>query len=115
MWKLVHPTGFGRESLSGEPKLELYNMLSDPLEMNDVADQHPDVVARMKREYEAWFRDVSSTRPDNYAPHRLELPAGTGSCAFQNIRLEKGNVRLEVVLTHAGSSRGIHQADVFRR
>jgi arylsulfatase/arylsulfatase A len=183
MWKLVHPTGFGRESFSGEPKLELYNMLADPLETNNVADQHADVVAKMKRDYEAWFRDVSGTRPDNYAPprihvgtphenptvltrqdwrhthgrpwhrdsmghwllyvtggaydircrftpnpeageavltiddakHRLDLPAGATSCVFENVGLEEGNIRLEVVLTHGGTSRGIHQADVIRR
>ncbi|MBC8876059.1 MAG: arylsulfatase [Planctomycetes bacterium] len=184
MWKLVHPSGFGRESFSGEPKLELYNMLSDPLEMNNVADQHSDVVARMKGDYEAWFRDVSSTRPDNYAPprihvgtphenptvltrqdwrhtqgrpwqrdsaghwllyvassgtydircrfdpsdpegeavlkvedseHKLALPAGASTCLFEGIKLKEGNLRLEVVMTHAGKRRGIHQADVIRR
>ena len=184
MWKLVHPTGFGRESFSGEPKLELYHMLTDPLEMNNVVDQHADVVARMKLDYEAWFRDVSSTRPENYAPprihvgtphenptvltrqdwrhthgrpwhrdsmghwllyaaasgaydvrcrfasspqageailsideakHRLDVPAEATSCVFENVRFEEGNIRLEVVLTHANSTRGIHQADVVRR
>jgi arylsulfatase/arylsulfatase A len=184
LWKLVHASGFGRQSLAGEPRLELFNMVTDPLEMNDVADQHPDVVAKMKKEYEAWFRDVSSTRPDNYAPprihvgtphenptvltrqdwrhthgrpwhrdsmghwllyvasdgaydvrcrfapdnqpgqavlkiddgqHKLPLEAGVSSCVFENVKLEKGNARLEVVLTHAGKSRGVHQADVVRR
>ncbi len=184
LWKLVHPSGFGRQSLSGEPKFELFNMITDPLEMNNVADQHPEVVAKMKKEYEAWFRDVGSTRPDNYAPprihvgtphenptvltrqdwrhthgrpwhrdsighwllcaaddgaydvhcrfapdnqpgeavlkiddrqHKLLLEAGASSCLFENIKLDKGDTRLEVILTHADKSRGIHQADVVRR
>jgi len=33
-----------------------------------VSAQHPEIVAKLKGEYEAWFKDVSSTRPDNYAP-----------------------------------------------
>jgi len=68
-WKLVSATGFGLERLppSG-PKFELFDMESDPYEQRDMAAQHPEVVAKLKGEYEAWFKDVGSTRPDNYAP-----------------------------------------------
>ncbi|HYW78793.1 MAG TPA: arylsulfatase [Thermoguttaceae bacterium] len=38
---------------------ELYDMKSDPLETEDVAAEHPDVVAKMRGEYEAWLADVS--------------------------------------------------------
>ncbi len=67
-FKLVRP-----ESARGpvDQTLELYDMVSDPLEFKNVVKQHPDVVARMKAEYEAWFRDVSSTR--GYAPPRIVL------------------------------------------
>jgi arylsulfatase/arylsulfatase A len=71
VWKLVHPSGFGREDFNGEPNFQLFNLQTDPLEMNNVATAHPDVVASMKAEYDAWFDDVSSTRPDNYAPPRI--------------------------------------------
>ena len=71
-WKLVSATGFGAETLPASgPKFELFDMTSDPYEQHDLAAQHPDVVAKLKGEYEAWFKDVSSTRPDNYAPPRI--------------------------------------------
>ena len=70
-WKLVHPSGFGEESFIGEPKLQLYNLKNDPRQANDVASEHPKVFKRLKSAYEAWFKDVSLTRPDNYAPPRI--------------------------------------------
>jgi arylsulfatase A-like enzyme len=71
-WKLVSGTGFGLESLPASgPKFELFDMESDPYEQHDVAMQHPDLVAKLKAEYEAWFKDVGSTRKDNYAPPRI--------------------------------------------
>ncbi len=72
-WKLVHPSGFGKESFSGQPKLELYHLGKDPQQKNNVAAKHPDVVNRLKVGYESWFKDVSSTRPDNFAPPRIVI------------------------------------------
>ena len=70
-WKLVHPSGFGRESFDGKPKFQLFDLTADPYEVNNVAASKPDVVKQMKAEYDRWFDDVSSTRPDNYAPPRI--------------------------------------------
>ncbi len=70
-WKLLHSTGFGRERFEGDPQFELYDMISDPQESRNLVAQHPDVVERLKQAYDAWFDDVSSTRPDNYAPPRI--------------------------------------------
>lgn len=72
-WKLVHPSGFGRESFSGQPRLELFDMQADPLEMQNVAGAHPDIVRDLTARYSQWFADVSSTRPDNYAPPRIVI------------------------------------------
>ncbi|MFK8113914.1 MAG: arylsulfatase [Rubripirellula sp.] len=72
-WKLVHPSGFGKESFSGEPKLELYNLSNDPRQKTDLASKRPKIAQRLKAAYEAWFKDVSSTRPDNYAPPRIVI------------------------------------------
>jgi len=70
-WKLVHPSGFGKEGINGEVKLELYNLNQDPQQKNDLATNRPEVFARLKTNYESWFKDVSSTRPNNYAPPRI--------------------------------------------
>jgi arylsulfatase/arylsulfatase A len=70
-WKLLHASGFGKETFEGEPKLELYDMENDPLEQRDLAKERPEIVEKMRKGYEAWFRDVGSTRPDNYAPPRI--------------------------------------------
>lgn len=73
-WKLVSNSGFGLEKLlpSG-PKFELFDMQNDPYELQDVAAEHPEVVAKLRAEYEAWFKDVGSTRPDNYAAPRIAI------------------------------------------
>ena len=72
-WKLVHPTGFGKEKFTGPPKLELYDLSKDPRQQNNVAVQYPKVFQRLKKSYEDWFADVSSSRPDNYAPPRIVI------------------------------------------
>ncbi len=67
-WKLLHASGFGKENFEGEPKFELFNLKADPTEQTNVASENPEVFARLKKQYEDWYADVSSTRPDNYAP-----------------------------------------------
>jgi len=50
---------------------ELYDLENDPAESKDLAGQHPDIAGKLRREYEEWFKDVSSTR--GYAPPRIQL------------------------------------------
>src|SRR5262245_42451309 len=69
-WRLVQPEGAGEKPLPDKVRFKLYDMESDPFEQHDVADQHPEILARMKAGYEAWFRDVSSTR--GYDPPRIQ-------------------------------------------
>jgi arylsulfatase A-like enzyme len=67
--KLVRP-----EPLPGVrkvPPLELYDMERDPLELENIAARHPDMVSKLYAEYQTWFRDVSSTR--GFGPVRFEL------------------------------------------
>jgi len=70
-YKAVHPTGFGREQPPPDVAWELYDMHEDPGESNDLAGEHPNLVASMRSYYDAWFDDVSSTRPGNYDPPRI--------------------------------------------
>jgi arylsulfatase A-like enzyme len=63
-----------KEPLPGaraRPPLELFDMEHDPLELHDVAALHPDIVAKMLKEYREWFKDVSATR--GFDPVRIEL------------------------------------------
>ena len=50
---------------------ELYDLEADPAEKNDIAVAHTGTVARMRAGYEAWFRDMASTR--KFAPPRIHL------------------------------------------
>ncbi|MDF1658630.1 MAG: arylsulfatase [Verrucomicrobiales bacterium] len=70
-WKLVRGTGFGSEEVKDPKPFELYHISKDPGETNDLAAEKPEKVEEMKAAYVAWLADVSSTRPDNYAPPRI--------------------------------------------
>ncbi len=70
-WKLVHPSGSGRETMPPDIPFELYDMANDPGEKQDVAPQHPEVVRQLQQAYESWFANVSTTRPNNFAPPRI--------------------------------------------
>jgi arylsulfatase/arylsulfatase A len=72
-WKLVHHSGFGRQNFAGELSLELYDLHADPYEEFDVASEYPNVVERLRQEYDRWFDDVSDTRPDNYGKLRIHV------------------------------------------
>ena len=64
-WKLVgYPGTFSREDLepADNPIVELYDLESDPSEEHDVVAQNKKVVATMKKQYMAWFRDVEKSR-----------------------------------------------------
>ena len=90
-WKLVHPTGFGSETLPEDVPFELYRVDRDRGESDDLADEHPERVESLKSEYQAWFTDVSSTRNDNYAPPRIVIGSDaetTSDLSIQDWRVE---------------------------
>ncbi len=101
-WKLLHASGFGSESFKGEPRFELYDMKNDPLETRDVSNEHPEKVAELRKAYEGWFRDVGSTRPDNYAPPRIYI----GTPHENPVTLTRQDWRHEKGRPWAGNSNG---------
>ena len=50
---------------------ELYDLETDPAESRDVSAQNPAITTQLRREYQAWFQDVSSER--GYAPPRIQI------------------------------------------
>jgi arylsulfatase/arylsulfatase A len=72
-WKLVHPTGFGRETPPPNVPFELYDIAADPMERTNLAATEPATLQRLRDAYDAWFADVSTTRPDNFAPPRIVI------------------------------------------
>jgi arylsulfatase/arylsulfatase A len=74
-WKLIHATGFHREDMQEDVPFELYRSMDDPGEQHDLAEEHPERVAELRRAYALWLADVSSTRPLNFAPPRITIGA----------------------------------------
>jgi arylsulfatase A-like enzyme len=50
---------------------ELYDLDADPAETNNIAQQQPDIVKKLRGEYDRWFADVAATR--NFAPPKIYL------------------------------------------
>lgn len=57
-WKLVHHP----KRAAGRPEFELFDRRQDPLDGKDVAGQHPERVARLARELQAWRKRAESMR-----------------------------------------------------
>ena len=67
--KLVHAGGVEPGADPADVRFELYDMQTDPLETKDVALGRPDVVERMRKQYERWLADVS--RDHGYEAPRI--------------------------------------------
>lgn len=66
-WKLVQPLGVP-DTWNGKTEFHLYDMAHDPFEMHDLADERPDMVRKLKAEYDAWFADVTAGRDYTVPP-----------------------------------------------
>ncbi|GAB5560017.1 MAG: arylsulfatase [Synoicihabitans sp.] len=88
-WKLLRHTGFHNDHPDPSVPFELYDMSVDQGETNNLAEKRPEIVTAMRKRYQTWFADVSSTRPDNYAPPRMHLGDGRNNqltLSWQNRR-----------------------------
>lgn len=72
-WKLLRNSGFNSPYPLAESSYELYDLQADPREQQDRIADRPEIVSRMLADYHRWLADVSATRPNNYAPPRIEL------------------------------------------
>jgi arylsulfatase A-like enzyme len=72
-YKLTQPLKFSGGRIPDNPHIALYDLSTDPGEEMDISGDKPDIHADMIRQYEEWFKDVSSTR--GYAPVRILLGA----------------------------------------
>jgi len=80
-----------------EKTFELYDMEADPLEMQNIAEQHPGIVDRLRAAYDRWFDDVGGTR--GYDPPRIALGAPQENPTVltrQDWRVPKGPLTPEV-------------------
>ncbi len=51
----------------------LFNLVEDPIEMYDIAEENPTLVAKMKAEYDKWESEMLPPRwEDKHAPHQIE-------------------------------------------
>jgi hypothetical protein len=57
-YKLVQAAGAWADA-KAKPKYELFDIPNDPFEEKDLAAEKPDVVAKLTKEYDAWFDDVT--------------------------------------------------------
>jgi len=85
-FKLVQPVGRGNGAF-GKPRFELYEIANDPFEKNDVAGQYPEVVGKLKADYEKWFDGLWKER--DFQPLRINV--GT---KFENpVTISNDNLR----------------------
>lgn len=78
-----------------KPEVELYHLIEDPLELRNVADEHPDVVAHLKARMEAWIarreKETGNVNPmvTNLQWHgtKREGPFPTSQAAYDELYL----------------------------
>ncbi len=91
-WKLVQPNGSGDVRGEWKPDFRLYDMQSDPLEQKNIAGERPDIVEKMKQDYAAWFRAVTSGR-DYTHPQKAVARIFIGALQENPVRLTRQDWR----------------------
>ncbi len=69
-YKLTQPLSFSAPP-PADAEMELYDLIADPGEENNLAGEKPEIVERMKAGYEAWFVDVAP--PHGYRAVRFSI------------------------------------------
>ena len=84
-YKLVQAAGTA-PSASWKPRYELFDLRTDPYEEHDLAKKMPEKVEQLRREYAAWFAEVTR---QGFAPPRIVL----GSPQALEVRLSRQDWR----------------------
>ncbi|HEV3437667.1 MAG TPA: arylsulfatase [Gemmata sp.] len=84
-YKLVQAAGAFQE-IKGQPKFELFDIVADPFEERDLATEKPDELAKLKKQYEVWFADVTKA---GFTPPRIVI----GSDKENPVRLSRQDWR----------------------
>jgi arylsulfatase A-like enzyme len=84
-YKLVQAAGVA-PGTKWTPKYELFDIAADPFEEKDLAADKPEEVAKLKKEYETWFADVTGK---GFAPPRIVI----GSEKENPVRLSRQDWR----------------------
>lgn len=66
---------------------ELYDMIEDPFETKNVASDHPDVIADLRRSYDAWWEGAVAMMVNEKTPLAAEQPQ---SVRYQKQLAERG-------------------------
>jgi arylsulfatase A-like enzyme len=81
-WKLIMAL---EPDFHGKPPVELYNLLNDPLEYNNLAESEPGVVEFLKARMDAWIaRREQETGLPNPIHHQGDWHGHAGVGAFQS-------------------------------
>ena len=92
-YKLVaNPGLFSDESFDAEPGFELYDLQVDSTEKVNLAERHPEIVRRLRSEYDRWFEDVRNTR--KFTPGLIRIGTSaenpTHLCRYQDANYREG-------------------------
>jgi arylsulfatase A-like enzyme len=93
---------------------ELYDLHSDPGEGDDIAAQHPDIVAALRADYDAWFDDIAATRPDPFAPPRILIGTHDVSLTRQDWRIDDSLADMGELAGWMGTTQGWWEVTVDR-
>ena len=75
-WKLVQNVTFQPDGPSIQEPFELYNIIGDPSEQQNLIDLYPEMAARMRKQLDSWSVSVSRSALGADYPEGKVLPSG---------------------------------------
>ena len=83
-YKLVQAAGRDVDPGFASYRFELFDLASDPRELTDLAQAHPDIVATLKSDYEQWFRTIAGTNLSREGAMQVDLPVARVGTRHEN-------------------------------